>query len=1472
MSLFLDTDSRIVEYWHRDDIGKLDKVWVGSKAGHHAHYGAKRAALLKDSAGVVRLFLPSEANNFASIPDFAGLDDIDEDMVLFVKVQAEDWDFTGGASIKILVARWETSGDKYSWFLALTAAGAPRLYWHDGSSENALTCDTNVDDYGIADGTSFWLGVSMDGDNDAGDADVKFWDGGTGDEPSDTPTQIGSTENEGATTSIQPGSSQIEIGTRLNGSDTYSFDHYGGIYGVRLWSDLARSAELLDIDFTAQEEGTESFEEDAGSHTVTINASGATANDPSNRLVDDGLQYYRNNGVAGNVIRSSAVEPDALTADTWGFITHFIPSDGWRPASSTESPIARSSYDRIWVGTAGTVTYRLFLTDGAGGHNAYTLTSTESVPDDDLPRSIKFEYTASTGTMVFYTSTDVLTDPDDAGWAQLGDPVTTGDTAKQAYARNISIGAGSTGGSGPFDGKIYTALVLQDGEVVMGLDFTDTDTVGAGETSQSDPYLSGVSWTFDRSASGMVGDIIEHNEIQGSTDDILLVPYHADLESDEEDLVYGLIWRSSLDGTTQILMGNRLNSAAGSPGLLVGIASSDRIWTENSNGTTEGNDNITGSIAGDLVRRMLAGQRDDSEDELEAFLDGSGSGGPATTPTGSITSSEDLSFLQGADGVTNAASGFICGAFVAKPAGVNFDSTEWASILSELTNTRAPDAPSLLQPDDEVAGNQSTPHFTWSSPDYAEGYEIEIATDTGFASIVEEDDTIDVAEFMSSLGLDEDVYYWRVRAKNRVNEWGDFAAYREFTVQAVPDSILQEDDRVVEYWHRDDFGSIPLVLKAGKAGNHGYYGKLRSAIVPDAAGVNSAYVPKSGLAAVITQDAIGNDINGDEAGTMRIEFAFEDWTPSASMYPMIFGAGPGYIGLTTAGGFGALWTFDSGVVGAGVTAPSLDPWDRIQVRVDFDGNDGAGNRTVSLYYRTDTSKALSDDTGWTLGSGPTATAGTGVTALGADRKLYLSYSHGAEPYRVYKAYLETDGTTHVDTDFTSLDAQALYGLEFDDDAGQTFETTGGSGASANDPSDRLVTDGKQYLRCNGVDGNYVRLSDNSVDLTTVSTFGIIGRCSDGNWRPASGASFGAWTGYDNYLLLKTSGLLSVRLELTDGNSTKDSTEAVPEDEGYVWARYLYDTATSLLTFQVAKDTTYDPALVTGWEQLGDPVASGLTGTALANNDAIIAVYHSDGQNPYDGDLFGVWFEMGGTIVNGLDFTDTDNVGPGDATCPDAIDPAKTWTFTRSSSGLVMDVISGNEIQGSTDDIILVSHKTDLGSDGEDLVYFALFRSSISLNGWIMGKRTSTATAAEGLHLGTIASNNRLWAEASDGLAEATDIHFEDTAGSLETAGAAAQWDESRTQAKIIKDGVGSGSPGEVVLGTLAGTDDLSFFNIESISYPGEGFLLGAAVIKPGGLELTADEWAALFTGLSEELSSVIPFKPNGVGLGIGVGV
>ena len=121
-----------------------------------------------------------------------------------------------------------------------------------------------------------------------------------------------------------------------------------------------------------------------------------------------------------------------------------------------------------------------------------------------------------------------------------------------------------------------------------------------------------------------------------------------------------------------------------------------------------------------------------------------------------------------------------------------------------------PSAPILYSPQDYYVNNNQTPHsFDWSSPSGATGYRIYVDNNSGFGSPEINQEPTD-SQLTSYTSLSNNVYYWKVQARNSSGQWSNWSTIRRFVVDTPPPapslsspsngSQFDKGDSVTFYW------------------------------------------------------------------------------------------------------------------------------------------------------------------------------------------------------------------------------------------------------------------------------------------------------------------------------------------------------------------------------------------------------------------------------------------------------------------------------------------------------------------------------------------------------------------------------------------------------------------------------------------------------------------------------------------------
>lgn len=116
--------------------------------------------------------------------------------------------------------------------------------------------------------------------------------------------------------------------------------------------------------------------------------------------------------------------------------------------------------------------------------------------------------------------------------------------------------------------------------------------------------------------------------------------------------------------------------------------------------------------------------------------------------------------------------------------------SDWSSAftvtIDEIPTT--PEAPTLSSPDNNSLISDPNPELVWNAVDGGVSYHVQIATDSGFTSIVQEQEDITELTYTAST-LAEGKYYWRVQAKNIADAYGSWSSVRNFSIDLVGPAV-----------------------------------------------------------------------------------------------------------------------------------------------------------------------------------------------------------------------------------------------------------------------------------------------------------------------------------------------------------------------------------------------------------------------------------------------------------------------------------------------------------------------------------------------------------------------------------------------------------------------------------------------------------------------------------------------------------
>jgi PKD repeat protein len=220
-------------------------------------------------------------------------------------------------------------------------------------------------------------------------------------------------------------------------------------------------------------------------------------------------------------------------------------------------------------------------------------------------------------------------------------------------------------------------------------------------------------------------------------------------------------------------------------------------------------------------------------------------------------------------------------------------------------------------------------------------------------------------------------------------------------------------------------GSYPVTLRVADGNGGTDTDQITVSVSPGGGGSGAGGLNLPGTAGtfVSTPSSAGLAVAGDL--DVRVDVALDDWsTRSAKFITKLTSSGYELMLNTNTRGLRLAWADASGplrIRNSTVALPVANG-QRLQVRAVLDVDNGAGGHTVTFYYRTDTSLALTDGSGWTTLGSPVTTTGTTAIKTGGSPVVLGSHIDGTREFWIgdyHQAVVIGSGQVRAFLDFRS---------------------------------------------------------------------------------------------------------------------------------------------------------------------------------------------------------------------------------------------------------------------------------------------------------------------------------------------------------------------------------------------------------------------------------------------------------------------
>ncbi len=121
----------------------------------------------------------------------------------------------------------------------------------------------------------------------------------------------------------------------------------------------------------------------------------------------------------------------------------------------------------------------------------------------------------------------------------------------------------------------------------------------------------------------------------------------------------------------------------------------------------------------------------------------------------------------------------------------------WSAVGGFDIKTTGPQPPTLIAPTNGGGTNNGSLTFSWNGVPGAVEYGLQVSATAGFATLIIDQLNLTQNSHTPATALSEGSYYWRVRAKDNLGNWGDWSATWNFSIRAngpQPPSLIAPAD------------------------------------------------------------------------------------------------------------------------------------------------------------------------------------------------------------------------------------------------------------------------------------------------------------------------------------------------------------------------------------------------------------------------------------------------------------------------------------------------------------------------------------------------------------------------------------------------------------------------------------------------------------------------------------------------------